>query len=118
MEAAADVAVDGADCVEAFAVGVGWMRRLAIIARCYVYALKLKSHGDGSSERKKHGESRAEQTDGGGVVDAAARRRLSSGFVGSTNRCRMSMSVDLCSFCLLWMVTGVSVRWAIPKIFL
>ena len=44
----------------------------AIIARCYVYALKLKSHGDGSSERKKHGESRAEQTDGGGVVDAAA----------------------------------------------
>lgn len=74
MEAAADVAVDGADCVEAFAVGVGWMRRLSLVV--YVYALKLKSHGDGSSERKKHGESRAEQTDGGGVVDAAATAQL------------------------------------------
>lgn len=31
MEAAADVAVDGADCVEAFAVGVGWMRRLSLV---------------------------------------------------------------------------------------
>ena len=70
MEAAADVAVDGADCVEAFAVGVGWLRWLLLI----VYA--LKSHGDGSSGRKKHGESRAEQTDGGGVVDAAATAQL------------------------------------------
>ena len=31
MEAAADVAVDGADCVEALAVGVGWMRRLSLV---------------------------------------------------------------------------------------
>jgi hypothetical protein len=36
-------------------VGVGWLWRLVLV----VYA--LKSHGDGSIGRKKHGESRAEQ---------------------------------------------------------
>ena len=72
MEAAADVAVDGADCVEALAVGVGWMRRLSLV----VMFMRWSWNGDGSSERKKHGESRAEQTDGGGVVDAAATAQL------------------------------------------
>ena len=64
MEAAANVAVDGADCVEAFAVGVGWMRRLSLV----VYLL-LARHDvvfldgtRGGRERAKRGaESRGRQ---------------------------------------------------------